>query len=78
MTNMSIAIQAIVTSVISCVRYLSIIQISNFYFNPLGIAFKSVKINEFKSYSISIITIFQVFSILKPIYLLSILAYVIA
>ena len=44
---MSIAILAIITSVISCVRYLSIIQLSNFYFNPLGIAFKSVKINEF-------------------------------
>lgn len=57
----SIAIIVIIASVISCVRYLNIIQLSNFYFNPIRkniIDISRVEINSTISYIISIITIF--------------------
>lgn len=70
-TNFTISIIAILTSVISCVRYLNLIQLSNFYMNPYHLGL-NIEINVIISYIISIITILQLLSILKPIYLLSI------
>lgn len=69
--NLTISLIAIATSVISCVRYLNIIQLSNFYMNPYNLGL-NISINSIISYIISIITIFQLLAILKPIYLLSI------
>ena len=57
LTNFTISIIAIITSVISCVRYLNIIQLSNFYMNPKSLAF-NIEINSIISYIISIITLF--------------------
>ena len=60
-TNIYIAILAIITSVISCVRYLNIIQITNFKFNnivPMGHNTLLIKLNPLSSYIISLFTLF--------------------
>ena len=60
-TNIYIAILAIITSVISCVRYLNIIQISNFKFNnivPMAHNTLLIQFNTIPSYIISIFTLF--------------------
>lgn len=57
-TNFYISIIAIITSVISCVRYLNIIQLSNFYMNPKSLADNKIVLNSIISYIISIITLF--------------------
>nr|NP_150358.1 orf86 [Rhizophydium sp. 136]AAK84288.1 orf86 [Rhizophydium sp. 136] len=78
----------IITSIISCAKYLNIIQLSNFYFNSalissypiinssrIGFNSKSTDlvVSTSVSYIISFITIFLIFAILKPIYLISII-----
>ena len=60
-TNIYIAILAIITSVISCVRYLNIIQISNYKFNnivPMANNTLLIQLNPLPSYIISIFTLF--------------------
>ena len=50
---------AIITSVISCVRYLNIIQLSNFYFNPITFGdHTKILHNSSITYVIAIITVF--------------------
>jgi NADH:ubiquinone oxidoreductase subunit 2 (subunit N) len=60
-TNIYVAILAIITSVISCVRYLNIIQISNFKFNnivPMANNRLLIQFSPLTSYIISIFTLF--------------------
>lgn len=71
-TNIYIAILAILTSVISCVRYLNIIQISNFEHTDLSI---NINIPTYVAYSLSIITLFISFAFVSPIYLVSIITH---
>lgn len=70
--NLFLAIFIIICSVISCLRYLNIIQISNFKFN--GTKYSNAK-NDLKSYIIAILTCFLTFSFLNPIYFISTLSY---
>jgi len=65
----------IITSIISCGRYLNIIQINNFYHNSYSNSKSSYSINPTISYIISILTIFKCLIILKPINIISKLAY---
>lgn len=75
-TNLIITFIAIITSIISCARYLNIIQLSNFYFSPWNKSHKiNITISNVISYIISIITILLIFGIMKPIYLISLLIY---
>ena len=69
------ALIAIGCSIISCVKYLNIIQISNFNINNNNNMIK-VEINPIISYIIAILTMLTLLSILKPIYLLTILSYI--
>lgn len=69
------ALIAIGCSIISCVKYLNIIQISNFNINNNNSMIK-VEINVVISYIISILTMLTILSILKPIYLITILSYI--
>jgi NADH:ubiquinone oxidoreductase subunit 2 (subunit N) len=60
-TNIYIAILAIITSVISSVRYLNMIQISNYKFNNIVPMAKNrllIEKNAIPSYIISILTLF--------------------
>ena len=70
--NISIAILAIICSVISCLRYLNIIQISNKkkenVINKLKI---NLEINNYRASIIAIFTVFLTLSFLSPIYLIS-------
>ena len=74
--NVYLAIQAIVCSVISCVRYLNIIQVSSkkkgniIALNRKGAPIK-IKINSIKASIISILTFILTFSFINPIYIIS-------
>lgn len=83
---MTATIIAIIASVISCVRYLNMIQQSNFYFYPKSWRInlttnningqgEIINNNSSISYIISIITMLLIFAILKPVYLLSLFTY---
>lgn len=69
------ALIAILCSIISCIKYLNIIQISNFNINNFNKMIQ-IEINPFISYKISIITLLIILSILKPIYLISLISYI--
>ena len=72
--HFALAIITIICSVISCVRYLNIIQISNMKMNGLiGSANKGsyAKPIDIKSYIIAVGTGILTFSFLNPIYLIS-------
>ncbi len=77
---MYVAILAVITSVISCVRYLNIIQISNFkkknMINPLSYKAEIlIKKDTGKSYLISLLTILMTLSFINPVYLISTISY---
>jgi NADH:ubiquinone oxidoreductase subunit 2 (subunit N) len=74
-TNIFIAIIAVLTSVIGCVRYLNIIQISNFKLNNLSTS-KEIRTDSISSYIIAIFTTFLSLSFIKPIYLVSKLSFI--
>ena len=81
-SNLTIAILAILCSVISCVRYLSLIQVSNFkmFSSSSNLTVASaplVHIDSIKSYILSFFTIFLSLSFLSPIYLMSTISYLI-
>ena len=67
--HFTLAIFTIFCSVISCLRYLNIIQISNMKKSPNLKYFKSII--DIKSYIISLGTIFITLAFLNPIYLIS-------
>ena len=73
-TSLILTFIAIITSIISCARYLNIIQLSNFYFN-ISQEIKILPINGL-SYIISISTTLLILGIMKPIYLISLLVYI--
>lgn len=68
-TNIIISIIAIITSVISCVRYLNLIQISNFEHSNV---INNYNIPSFIAYSLSFLTLFICLAFISPIYLLSV------
>jgi NADH:ubiquinone oxidoreductase subunit 4 (subunit M) len=68
------ALIVILCSIISCVKYLNIIQLSNFNINNNNKMIK-IEINPILSFFISILTLLILFSILKPIYLISLISY---
>jgi NADH:ubiquinone oxidoreductase subunit 2 (subunit N) len=79
-SNIYIAILAIITSVISCVRYLNIIQITNFKFtNFVYVPSNTLifRLEPIQSYIITIITMFLTLSFISPIYLIGIISYLI-
>jgi len=67
----------IITSIISCSKYLNIIQLTSFNFNPLlKINVNQISLmNPLLASLISILTMFILLSFLKPIYLISIFTY---
>lgn len=73
-SNIYIAILAIMLSVVSCVRYLNLVQLSSFK-NVSGPLRGSVlKIDSIRSYLLSILTLLLTLSFLQPVYLISCVA----
>lgn len=76
--HLSILLLIIITSIISCSKYLNIIQITSF--NPIKlnhISQSNISINPMISNIIAILTMFIILSFLKPIYLISLFTYLI-
>ena len=67
---MFIVLLIIITSVISCARYLNIIQINLFHFSSYSNNI-NLSVNPTTSYIISILTIFLIVFIFKPLSLIS-------